>query len=518
MRKTGQEVTDKDRPTATLATGLWRKFGILGLLGLLVAATAMASPPQSAPVFTSLVNFNGTNGAYPIGGMVQGANGNLYGATSFGGTMGAGNLFRLTQDGTLTSFYNFCSEANCTDGVVPPGGLVMGTDGNFYGTTATGGGTLGSGTVFKITPGGTLTTIYNWCSQPNCTDGTYFSLSGNTLIQAADGNFYGTNNGGGTGTAGCFFGDGGCGTVFKLTPSGTLTTLYNWCSQPNCADGQFPGNLIQGTDGNFYGTTTYGGANSGGTIFKITPGGALTTLYQFCSQPNCADGGNPGAGLVQASDGNFYGTTGGGGASYGGTVFKLTPNGTLTTLYSFCSQANCADGGDPAGPVLGSDGIFYGTTAFGGPTGGGTFFQVTPNGVLTTLYSFCTQVKCTDGSGPGTGPSTLAQGTNGIFYGVTDGYPAPANPNGTIFSLDVGLGPFVETVPGSGKAGDTVTILGTGLTNATHISFNHKQGAFTVVSDSEIQAAVPSAATTGFVTVNMHGSQLQSNVPFQVVP
>ena len=143
MRKRGQEVTDRVRQRATLATGWWRKFGIFCLLGPLAATTAIASPPQSAPVFTSLVNFNGTNGSYPIGALVQGTDGNLYGATSFGGSTFNGNLFKLTPDGTLTTLYNFCSEANCTDGVVPPGGLVLGTDGNFYGTTAAGGGAFG---------------------------------------------------------------------------------------------------------------------------------------------------------------------------------------------------------------------------------------------------------------------------------------------------------------------------------------------------------------------------------------
>ncbi len=148
-------------------------------------------------------------------------------------------------------------------------------------------------------------------------------------IQGSDGNFYGTTYQGGASNI-CA---GGCGTVFKMTPGGMLTMLYSFCSQGVCTDGAEPvGDLVQGTDGNFYGTTSVGGANDNngvgvGTVFKITAGGTLTTLYSFGSQPNFADGADPVAGLVQASDGNFYGTTAGGGANGWGTVFKITPNG-----------------------------------------------------------------------------------------------------------------------------------------------------------------------------------------------
>src|SRR5208282_398944 len=210
---------------------------------------------------------------------------------------------------TFDRLYSFCSQPSCTDGNTPRGGLIQATDGNLYGTTNDG-GSNGFGTVFKITPSGTLTTLYNFCSEPDCPDGTYPETG---VIQATDGNFYGT-----TGS-----------TVFKITPSGTL--IFDVA-----VDG-VPNGLIQASDGNFYGTTYGGGANSDGTVFKITPSGTLTTLYSFCSKANCTDGANPQAGLIQATDGNFYGTTTFGGANSDGTVFKITPSGgTLTTLYSFC--------------------------------------------------------------------------------------------------------------------------------------------------------------------------------------
>jgi uncharacterized repeat protein (TIGR03803 family) len=216
------------------------------------------------------------------------------------------------------------------------------------------------------------------------------------LIQGVDGNFYGTtiNGGVGTGDPSCSLSEG-CGTVFKLTPSGTVTALYSFCSQVNCSDGSYPrSGLVRGADGSYYGTTQNGGAGCQyqggcGTLFKVTPAGTLTTLYSFCSQPSCLDGFGPEAGLVLASDGNFYGTTQGGGAHFYGTVFQLTPSGTLTTLYNFCSLANCADGSQPVGGLIqAADGNLYGTTSVGGTLGLGTVFRITLNGVLTTLYSF----------------------------------------------------------------------------------------------------------------------------------
>jgi uncharacterized repeat protein (TIGR03803 family) len=219
------------------------------------------------------------------------------------------------------------------------------------------------------------------------------------LVQAANGELYGTTGQGGT---------NGDGTIFKIAPSGTLTTLYSFC-QSGCAGAPFPFGPIQATNGDFYGTTENGGANGQGTVFKITPGGTLSTLYSFCSQggSNCTDGANPFAGLVQASNGDLYGTTYYGGANFGGagTVFKIAPSGALTTLYSFCAQSNCTDGGSPlAGLVQATNGDLYGTTFYGGvvnTSGGyGTIFKITPGGTLTTLHSFCAESGCPDGGAP----------------------------------------------------------------------------------------------------------------------
>jgi uncharacterized repeat protein (TIGR03803 family) len=279
--------------------------------------------------------------------------------------------------------------------------LVQATDGNFYGTTSSGGGTDcadGCGTIFKITPSGSLTTLYRFCTQGNCTDG--YNPWG--IIQARDGNFYGATGHGGASDIGC--GGLGCGTIFKITPSGSLTTLYRFCFQTGCPDGELPnGQLVQANDGNFYGTTYEGGANhmndcaefGCGTVFKITPSGTLTTLYSFCSETNCADGWEPNAALVQAPDGNFYGTTYAGGTStycdYGcGSIFKVTSSGTLATIYSFCSRRGCSDGFLPdAGLLQAPNDTFYGTTLEGGTSNYGTIFRL----VLPRECTVCPNVE-----------------------------------------------------------------------------------------------------------------------------
>src|ERR1039457_1285697 len=254
---------------------------------LALCATTAIALP--AQTLTTLFTFDGTDGRNPHAGLVQATNGDLYGTTN-------GTVFKITPGGTLTTPYSFCSQTNCTDGTVAQAALVQAANGDLYGTTY-GGGTNGYGTVFKITPGGTLTTLYSFCFQSGCTDGVE-PYPG--LVQAANGDLYGTAYGGGT---------NGYGTVFKITPGGTLTTLYSFCYRSGCTDGAYPyAGLVQAANGVLYGTTTSGGANNSGTVFKITTSGTLTTLYSFCSQTNCTDGDAPSAGLVQAANGDLYGT------------------------------------------------------------------------------------------------------------------------------------------------------------------------------------------------------------------
>jgi uncharacterized repeat protein (TIGR03803 family) len=473
-----------------------------GALFLLWAATAVALPAQT---FKTLHNFDETDGAYPYAGLIQGTDGELYGATAYSGSTGyfyAGTIFEITSGGTLKTLYNFC-KPNCTDGAQPFGGMVLATDGNFYGTTA-GGGTKGYGTAFKMTPSGELTPLHSFDYKDGATP--Y-----GRLLQGTDGNFYGTTTGGGTSPV-CATMAGGCGTVFKMTPSGELKTLYNFCSQSDCTDGKTPkGGLVQGTNGDFYGTTVEGGAIVGfsyGTVFEMTPSGELVWQRTFEETKN---GAYPYAGLVQGTNGDFYGTTEGGGVNDGdGTVFQVTPSGELTTLHTFRFTATFQDGDGVlpyAGLVQGTDGNFYGTTH--GYHGYGTIFRITPSGELTKLFSF----DGTDGHEPYAG---LVQGTDGDFYGTT--YAGGTDGYGTVFSLSVGLGPFVETQPDSGAVGAAVKILGTDLTGATKVTFNGTEATFTVDSSSEISTTVPADATTGTVKVIDPSGTLSSNVVFRVTP
>lgn len=470
----------------------------------MILAAAIAGPAQT---FKTLQRFDSKDGSQPFATLVHATDGNLYGTTCCGGTGGGsgGTIFRMSQTGALTTVYDFCSQAMCTDGEYPTAPLVLGTDGNLYGTTSYGGANLYYGTVFKVTLGGALTTLYNFCAQSGCADGASPQAG---LVPGVDGNFYGTTlEGGRIDGLTC---PNGCGTIFRITRSGTRTTLYNFCSQSNCTDGYYPyAGLVQGADGNLYGTASGGGAGNVGTVFKITTSGTLTTLHSFCSELSCADGSQPKAALVQGSDGNFYGTTYTGG-SYG-TVFKITPGGTLTTLHSF--EAGGDGGGPVAALVQGTDGNFYGTTyAFGANGPFGTVFKVTPTGTLTTLYNFCSESGCPDGSNPIAG---LVQDTIGTFYGTTP-VGASSHNIGTVFSLSVGLRPFVEAVPITGKAGRSVTILGTKLTGTTSVTFNGIAAAFTVQSGTAIKATVPTGATTGPVEVVTPSGTLTSNGNFRV--
>jgi uncharacterized repeat protein (TIGR03803 family) len=454
-----------------------------------------------AQTFTVVHSFDFTDGDLSYPRLIQSTDGNLYGATSSGGANGGGTVFKMTPGGTLTTLYSFCALSNCMDGYYPFAGLVLASNGNFYGTTLYGGTNfingVNVGTVFEITPSGTYTTLYSFCAQSNCADG-YYPDAG--LVQGTDGNFYGTTTLGGANLAG---------TIFKITPSGTLTTLHSFGGG---TDGLLSNaGLIQATDGNFYGTTNGGGTNRLGTVYRITPSGTLTTLHSF----DGTDGSNSDGVLVQATDGNFYGTTIFGGTNGGGTVFKMTPGGTLTTLYSFCSLTGCADGDQPyAGLIQATDGDLYGTTIYG-LNRGGTIFKITTSGTFTSLHTFAN----TDGTNPYAG---LVQDTNGNFYGttITNGNPSCAGGEGcgTVFSLSEGLSPFVETQPTSGKVGANVTILGTGLTGATSVKFGSTTAPFTVVSDSEITTAVPAGATTALVSVTAPGGTLKSNRKFLVTP
>jgi uncharacterized repeat protein (TIGR03803 family) len=451
----------------------------VGYLGLLIVTMAMTAAAQT---YTTLVNFTGSNGANPLFAvLVQGADGNLYGTTSSKGGHSKGTVFQITPSGTLTTIYSFCAKSKCSDGSTPYGGLVLGNDGNFYGTTFAG-GFKGYGSVYKITPHGILTTLHNF----TLTDG---ANPYDSLLLASDGNFYGTTESGGAHLLG---------TVFKITPSGIFTKLHSFNDSTDGSDPE--GALIQAEDGNLYGTTYNGGSSGGyGTVFKITTSGTLTTLHTFNDE---TDGRAIVSGLVEGLDGNFYGTATLGGANGYGTVYQMTPSGTFTNLHNFATS----EGASPNLLLLGSDGNFYSTTITSNG-GNGMFFEITSSGVFTEVYN----PTGSTGSLPFDGP---AQATNGTFYGTTQ--VGGTNKDGTVFSLSTGLGPFVANVPAAGPVGTSVQILGNNLTGTTSVTFNGLAASFTVVSDTLITATVPSGATTGAIQVTTPGGALTSKRAFVV--
>lgn len=395
----------------------------------------------------------GANGSDPSSGLTQGSDGSFYGTATRGGGGLYGTIFRLTLAGQLTTLYTFSGGAN---GGLPYAGLALGQDGNFYGATQTLGGN-GYGTIYRFSLTGGLTTIHSFAVN---TEGSSIST---TLALGSDGNFYGVAR-----QAGSF----GYGTVFSATPTGAVTVLYNF---RRSEDGVIPvAGLVQGSDGNFYGTTNLGGLYNYGTIFRMNSAGDLTTLHNF---DNATNGGRPNASLVQGADGNFYGTAQQGGAGGGGTAFRITPGGQLTTFYSFSGNSdgytpvgalalgrdgnfygttrsgpNAAPGAifrlTPAGSLttpytftassyngltgltLGSDGNFYGTTGIGA-NNRGSIFRYTPGGVATTLYNFAV--------GSGTRPSALVLGSDGSFYGTTSSSDSPGS-SGTVFRFTPAIG------------------------------------------------------------------------------
>ena len=407
-----------------------RKRGATLALLIFCVSLGAARAQQETLLYNFCPKRGCADGAGPYAGVVLDQKGNLYGTTTSGGNpqacngAGCGVVFRLTPAGK-ESIYSFCSQQGCPDGAQPDAGVVFDHNGNLYGTTYAG-GAYGFGTVFRITPEGKETVLYSFCAEHECLDGEG-PYAG--VVLDGEGNIYGTTSAGGA------FLDG---TVFKLNPEGKETVLHSFCGQLCGEDGIEPdAGLVFDQKGNLYGTTVLGGSGSGllgnGTVFKLTPEGNETVLYSFCSVANCTDGSSPYSSLVLDRNGNLYGTTsaGGIGGQFGsGGVFKLTPEGTETVLYSFCARTNCTDGAYPlAGVVFGPSGNLYGTTDSGGAIGtGGVVFELTLQGKEEVLHSF--GVQNNDGAAPQAG--LIFDRERNLFGTTTAG---GANHGGVVFKL-----------------------------------------------------------------------------------
>lgn len=446
-------------------------------LFVVIAFTVLSGRIAGADTATMTVlhHFGATNspygsldGEYAVQPPTQGSDGNFYGTTYYGGMDGNGTIYMMTPQGTLTTLYSFQGY----DGIGPRG-LLIETNGLFYGTTKEGGinitgpDNICCGTIFTITPAGTLTTVYNFSG----TDGD----TADSGLVPGNGLYYGTTYGGGTGASYTLtnvtdsYGDGvqnPPGTVYSFnTSSNTLTTLHSFSG----TDGANPGKeAVVGSDGNIYGTTLFGGANNAGTVYTVSSNGIFTLLYSFTDGD---DGAHPKTQLVQGPDGNFYGTTLDGGGKAGlkwcsvegcGTVFKITPQGTLTTLHDFSGDPEPAH---PGSLTLGLDGNFYGTSYAGGTNHNGTVFMITPDGAVTTLYQF----NVLDGEEPIAG---LTLASDGSFYGTTTAggiygqgtvFQVVINTNSTTSSCTYTLSPASITLPSKGGAKSvSVKVAGTG--------------------------------------------------------
>jgi uncharacterized repeat protein (TIGR03803 family) len=422
-------------------------------LALMFVLGSVAPPSAYAWTFIVLHAFTDSpsDGAIPLAGLIMDKAGNLYGTTNNGGIGGigggVGTVFKLDPSGTESVLYSFKFPP---DGHFTDAPVITDTAGNLYGTTAAGGSTVklpecppGCGTVFKLEPSGFESVLYSFKSSP---DG-FLPQAG--LIMDTAGNLYGTTSSGGSGfpTPGC---TGGCGTVFKLDPSGTETVLYSFKGPP---DGTTPiAGLIRDAAGNLYGTAGGGtGACLGGcgTVFKLDPSGTESVLYSFKGPP---DGARPNS-LIMDAAGNLYGTTSGGGdlttvcppggIEVGcGTVFKLDPSGTESVLYSFKGPP---DGAGANSLIMDAAGNLYGTTSSGGdltcPPGGGlgcgTVFKLDPAGTESVLYSFL-------GSTDGAFPNAVIVDKAGNLYGTAESGGSPGISEGC---PQAGCGTVFELTP-----------------------------------------------------------------------
>lgn len=376
--------------------------------------------------------FNGnTDGANPSAPLVLGPDGRLYGTTisgSAGNTGPTGTIFVVNAAGQVTILHHFALEP--LGGTNPQAGLIVGRDGFLYGAThlSVGNTSTNGGTIFKIDALGNYARLHTFLG--NAGGGP---IGG--VIQAANGDLYGANTRGGTNSNGTAV---NIGTVFRIQTSGlppVQLALFPFGRYDSYKSG-----LIQASDGNLYGTTRDGPANTSGTIYRTTPGGGLELLYSFVG--GTGSGANPLAPLIQSTDGNLYGTTYYGGVSNQGTIFKMTLTGQVTTLHSF----NLTNGGTPqAALIQATDGNFYGTTRVGGEFAGGTIFRMTPAGIVTTVHAF-KPLPPSQSAGDGFAPqAAVVQGADGKLYGTT--YRGGLEDKGIVFRLDLGLKPPTATVP-----------------------------------------------------------------------
>ncbi|MGB0008965.1 MAG: choice-of-anchor tandem repeat GloVer-containing protein [Candidatus Sulfotelmatobacter sp.] len=461
------------------------------LAGIFLVAMAIAAPAQT--VSTIYKFSSGTNPNLPAGVMAQGQDGNFYGITlSGGGPANQGAIYKISPKGVLTSLHAMADSDGTTCS-----GLTLGTDGNFYGTCHNGGAN-DYGTLFKVTSAGALTVLHNFAAQGSTSDGCEPLAP---PIQASNGDFYGTTS---------FCGANNYGTVYKLTLAGAYSLLYSFQGPPD--DTLLPLGLIE-ADGELWGVGN-GWIISGGGIFKITLAGKESLVYTFKANSDGAypDGEYPSANLIQGSNGDFYGTTEEGGTANEGTIFEVTAAGKETVLYSFPNQT---DGAYPSLPLTqGPNGLLFGaaTDCAGGGCSQAGLFDITTAGAYKNLYLY--PLVCSNCGQP---EAPLLLSTNGTFYSTTEQGGIGV---GSFYSLNDGYSPFISLVNvTSGAEGAQVGILGQGFSSKSVVEFGGTKATTTKLTGTTyILATVPAGALTGDITVTTGSTKLSTTASYKITP
>jgi uncharacterized repeat protein (TIGR03803 family) len=460
------------------------------LAGMFLVAIAIAAPAQTV---STIYQFNnGSNPNYPAGVMAQGRDGNFYGVTLSGNGCCQGVIYKISSGGALTSLYSMAQSDGTTCS-----GLTLGTDGNFYGTCHNGGAN-DYGTLFKATSAGVLTVLHNFAVQGSTSDGCEPLAP---PIQASNGDFYGTTS---------FCGANNYGTVYKLTLAGAYSLLYSFQGPPN--DTLLPLGLIE-ADGDLWGVGN-GWIISGGGIFKITLAGKESLVYTFeaNSDGEYTDGESPSANLIQGSNGDFYGTTEQGGTANEGTIFQLTAAGKETVLYSFPNQT---DGAYPTLPLTqGPNGVLFGaaTDCAGGGCSQAGLFEITTKSAYKNVYLY--PLVCSNCGQP---EAPLLLSTNGTFYSTTEQGGIGV---GSFYSLTNNYKPFISLVNvTSGAEGAQVGILGQGFSAKSVVEFGGTKATTTKLAGATyILATVPTGALTGDVTVTTGSTVLSTAAMYKITP
>src|SRR5258708_1602465 len=466
------------------------------LLSMLAAVVmfAGAAIPAHAQTPTPLYYFQNvpTDACEPEGNIVQGRDGNMYGIGLFCGTNNnTGAVYKISPSGVESVFFSFPTNWGfCFSG------LTLGSDGNFYGTCFS--TPTGNGSIFKLTPGGVFSDVHDFTGVNGDTEPLY------PPIQATDGNYYGVTG----------YNPYSCGNVYKLTAAGAYTNLHTF-SGSDCGPAS---SLIQGTDGNLYGTLYNCSNGILGCVYKISTAGVFTEIYDF----SASSGYNPCTGVIQGKNGKLYGATNTGATNNFGTIYALTTAGVFTDLHDFVqtTDASCVDnaGRTNVNLLQVTDGSFYGVNGSYGPTGEGSIYKLTAANVFTAFL--LPTNPAVDGAAP---LSTLLQNTNGLGYGA---HPVllPSSSQaceGTFFSVATGDAPFVHLEPSqtAEREGAHVGMFGQGFTNASVVKFGGVTATSKTLSGSTyLTATVPAAALTGPVTVTTGTTTLTSPQTFKVKP